>query len=54
MCEYVLTHDYCAGYEIIGDTRDMAWGLVTKLNPIIIQKAVTLLVVSPTLLLFHL
>ncbi|XP_026737019.1 uncharacterized protein LOC113500424 [Trichoplusia ni] len=42
--EYMLHNDYCCGYEFVGDTNNFTMGTVKKMNPIVIHKALTLLV----------
>ncbi|KAJ8711042.1 hypothetical protein PYW07_008284 [Mythimna separata] len=42
--QYMLQHDYCNGYELVGDSRNITMGTVKKLNPITIHKALTLIV----------
>ncbi|XP_075983935.1 alpha-tocopherol transfer protein-like isoform X2 [Anticarsia gemmatalis] len=41
---YMLCNDYCHGYEMIADSRTITMNIVKKFNPIIIHKAMTLLV----------
>ncbi|CAH4033759.1 unnamed protein product [Pieris brassicae] len=42
LMEYVLKYDYSAGFEVIFDTRMYTFGLVSKFNPIIMKKCVTI------------
>ncbi|KAG6457319.1 alpha-tocopherol transfer protein-like [Manduca sexta] len=42
--EYILLHDYCQGSEMIVDTRDILFSMVAKLNPIVVHKAMTLII----------
>nr|XP_021196938.2 uncharacterized protein LOC110381070 [Helicoverpa armigera] len=41
---YMLQHDYCNGYEIIGDTRNIQMGTIKTMNPIIVHKALNLVI----------
>ncbi|CAB3222188.1 unnamed protein product [Arctia plantaginis] len=40
---YLLTHDYCQGFEIVADFRKLTAKTVRKGNPIVVHKALTLL-----------
>ncbi|XP_075983731.1 alpha-tocopherol transfer protein-like [Anticarsia gemmatalis] len=41
---YMLCNDYCHGYEIIVDSRNVTMGTIKELNPIVVHKALTLLI----------
>uniref|UniRef100_A0A2A4J2F6 CRAL-TRIO domain-containing protein n=1 Tax=Heliothis virescens TaxID=7102 RepID=A0A2A4J2F6_HELVI len=38
---YMLQNDYCNGYELVGDARNLTMATVMKLNPVTIHKALT-------------
>ncbi|CAB3222192.1 unnamed protein product [Arctia plantaginis] len=43
MGHYVLTHDYCQGFELVGDLRKLTLNNAKKLNPLVLHKALMLL-----------
>ncbi|XP_072934786.1 alpha-tocopherol transfer protein-like [Epargyreus clarus] len=43
LLEYLYCHDYNVGLEIIIDTRNYTFGVITKLNPIVIANTVMLM-----------
>ncbi|XP_075983864.1 uncharacterized protein LOC142981679 [Anticarsia gemmatalis] len=43
LCHYLLTHDYCQGFEFVCDLTKIHLGVVKKINPMIITKALMLI-----------
>ncbi|XP_045503277.1 alpha-tocopherol transfer protein-like [Colias croceus] len=41
MLDYMFNRDYNAGYEVVFDTRNYTLGVVSKLNPLAMRKAVS-------------
>ncbi|KAH9643480.1 hypothetical protein HF086_005575 [Spodoptera exigua] len=44
LVQYMMHHDYCVGYELVGDCTNFTLGTVKKMNPVIIHKALTMIV----------
>ncbi|KAH9638208.1 hypothetical protein HF086_002050 [Spodoptera exigua] len=40
----MMHNDYCHGYELVGVSTNVSMAIVKKLNPIVVHKAVTLIV----------
>ncbi|KAF9806240.1 hypothetical protein SFRURICE_021459 [Spodoptera frugiperda] len=44
LVQYMMHHDYCVGYELVGDCSNFTLATVKKMNPVIIHKALTMIV----------
>ncbi|CAB3245640.1 unnamed protein product [Arctia plantaginis] len=42
MGHYMLSNDYCHGYEWIAGTKNLTMSTITKMNPMVIHKGLTL------------